>query len=114
MPQMTAPLFGFMEPAPFQGRTRQTRETGASGARAAMSDRTRKIDLLRRHWKTPHTLQEIASITGIPLASVCSLKGRLDDELTCVGEIEKLWADGRVTRRSVWQLTKKVSSKGAA
>ena len=110
MPQMSAPLFGLFDQAPHQGKTQQTREASASGARAAVVDRKFKIDRVRALWAKPYTMQEIAQISGYPLASVCSLKEMLDREfeLVCVGTREKFWDGGRVTKRSVFQLAKHV------
>lgn len=104
MPALSLPLFGIDDPAYFRGSTARTRRTSASGAVAALTDRTQKIDTLRRLWRQPHTLQEMAAISGFALGSVCSLKKCLASELVEVGEEEKLWADGRVTRRTRWQI----------
>ena len=104
MPQTSMPLFGLDEPAFYRGSTARTRRTSASGAVAALSHRKQKIDTLRRLWTQPRTLQEMAAISGFALGSVCSLKKCLASELVEVGEEEKLWADGRVTRRTRWQI----------
>ena len=98
------PLFDMPDSAYFRGSTARTRRTSASGAVAALTDRTQKIDTLRRLWTQPRTLQEMAQITGFALGSVCSLKKCLASELVEVGEEEKLWADGRITRRTRWQI----------
>lgn len=104
MSELSLPLFGLDAPTFYRGSTARTRRTSASGAVAALTDRTQKIDTLRRLWTQPRTLQEMAQITGFALGSVCSLKKCLASELVEVGEEEKLWADGRITRRTRWQI----------
>jgi len=99
-------LFEADQPAaPFHGRTERTRTASQSGARAALSDRAQKVDIVRRAWRKPYTMQEVSSFTGIPLTSICSIKACLDPELSEVGSQEKLWQSGRVTLRTVYQLT---------
>ena len=104
MSELSLPLFGLDAPTFYRGSTARTRRTSASGAVAALTDRKQKIDTLRRLWTQPRTLQEMAQITGFALGSVCSLKKCLASELVEVGEEEKLWADGRITRRTRWQI----------
>lgn len=111
MPALSLPLFGLEDPAYFRGSTARTRRTSASGAVAALAQRTQKIDTLRRLWVRPLTIQSMSVISGYPIASVCSLKKCLAAELVEVGEEEKLWADGRITRRTQWQIAKKVDSR---
>ena len=106
MPALSLPLFDAGDPTFYRGSTARTRATSASGAIAALTDRRRKIDAVRRAWRQPHTLNEIAQITGFGLSSVCSLKKCLERELVEVDDVERLWADGRVTRRTRWQLVK--------
>lgn len=113
MSQVSMPLFGLDAPAFYRGSTARTRRTSASGAVAALAQRTQKIDTLRRLWTQPRTLQEMAAISGFALASVCSLKKCLERELVEVDTVQKLWADGRVTRRTQWQIIeKKVGDRG--
>jgi len=107
MPALSLPLFGIDDPAYFRGSTARTRRTSASGAVAALTDRTQKIDTLRRLWRQPRTLQEMAAISGFALGSVCSLKKCLERELVAVDTVQKLWADGRVTSRVRWQIVAK-------
>lgn len=105
MPALSLPLFDQPDPSYFRGTTARTRRTSASGAKAALQGRATKIATLRRLWAHPRTLQEVAAISGYPLASICSLKKCLESELLEeVGEQEKFWPDGRVTRRTVWRL----------
>ena len=106
MPALSLPLFDQPDPAFYRGSTARTRATSASGAVAALTDRTRKIDAVRRAWAKPRTIQDVAAITGFAIGSVCSLKKCIEAELVEVGDVEKLWADGRVTRRTQWQLLK--------
>ena len=101
---VSLPLFDTPDPAYFRGSTARTRRTSASGAVAALTDRTRKIDTLRRLWTRPLTIQAMSAISGYPIASVCSLKKCLSAELVEVGEETKYWPDGRVTRRTQWQI----------
>ena len=105
MAEMSMPLFGEAHPTFHQGTTDASREASASGARAALVDRKQKVDVLRRLWRKPYTMQQVQQISGFPLASVCSIKACLDRELTAVDTVEKLWADGRLTKRTVWQLS---------
>ena len=107
MPAVSLPLFGLDNPAFYRGSTARTRRTSASGAVAALTDRKRKIDTLRRLWRQPRTIQEMAQVSGYPIASVCSLKKCLSSELVEVDTVEKLWADGRVTSRVRWQIVGK-------
>lgn len=104
MPEMSLPLFGATDPTFHQGSTEESRAASASGARAGLVDRKQKVDVLRRLWRKPYTMQQIQQISGFPLASVCSIKACLDRELVVVDTVEKLWADGRLTKRTVWQL----------
>lgn len=110
MPEISMPLFGLEAPAHYRGSTARTRRTSASGAVAALSDRQRKIDTLRRLWKQPRTLQEMAQVSGFPIASVCSLKKCLAAELVEVGEVERLWESGRATKRTLWQIVGKAGA----
>ena len=103
MPEVSMPLFDQPDPTFYRGTTARTKRTSESGALAAQVDRRRKIDRVRSAWTQPRTLNEIAQITGFGLSSICSIKKCLDGELVEVGEVEKLWADGRVTRRTQWQ-----------
>jgi hypothetical protein len=48
----------------------------------------------------------MSQISGYPIASVCSLKKCLSAELVEVDEVEKLWTDGRITKRARWQIVK--------
>ncbi len=108
MPEMSMPLFGADDPAFYRGSTARTRRTSASGAVAALAHRKQKIDTLRRLWTHPRTLQEMAAISGFALGSVCSLKKCLERELVAVDTVQKLWADGRVTSRTRWQIASRV------
>ncbi len=103
-PSLAMPLFGLSDEAFYRGSTARSKATSASGAAAALVDRHRKIDTLRRLWARPLTIQEASAISGYPLASVCSLKKCLANELVEAGDVEKLWANGRITRRMRWQI----------
>lgn len=104
---ISLPLFDQPDPAFYRGSTARTRATSASGAIRALEDRATKVATVRRLWAQPHTIQEIASISGFPISSICSLKKCLDGELVEVDAVEKLWADGRITKRTRWQLAKR-------
>jgi len=106
VPEVSMPLFDAVDCTFYRGSTARTRRTSASGAIAAQQDRAKKIDAVRRVWAQPRTIQDVAAITGFAIASICSIKKCLEGELVEVGEVEKLWADGRVTRRTQWQLVK--------
>jgi len=106
VPSLSLPLFDAVDPTFYRGTTARTKRTSESGALAAQVDRRRKIDRVRAVWTQPRTLNEIAQITGFGLSSICSIKKCLDGELVEVGEVEKFWADGRVTKRTQWQLVK--------
>lgn len=97
MPALSLSLFDAADPAYYRGATARTKATSASGAVAALTDRKKKIDAVRRAWAKPRTIQDVAAITGFAIGSVCSLKKCIERELVEVGEVEKLWADGRVT-----------------
>lgn len=112
MPELSLPLFDMPDKSFYRGSTARTRRTSASGAVAALTDRKRKIDTLRRLWKQPRTIQEMAQVSGFPIASVCSLKKCLERELVEVGEVERLWESGRATKRTLWQIAQKVDSRG--
>ena len=104
MPEVSMPLFDQPDPTFYRGTTARTKRTSESGALAAQVDRRRKIDRVRAVWTQPRTLNEIAQITGFGLSSICSIKKCLDGELVEVDEVEKFWGDGRVTKRTRWQL----------
>lgn len=104
MPEMSMPLFGETDPTFHQGSTEASRASSASGARAALVDRKQKVDVVRRIWRAPYTMQQVAQISGFPLTSICSIKACLSRELEAVDTVEKLWTDGRITTRTVWQL----------
>lgn len=103
---LSMPLFDAPDPAFYRGSTARSTATSASGAHAALVDRRRKIDTLRRLWAQPLTIQDMATISGFPIASVCSLKKCLSAELEEVEVVEKVWSDGRITRRMRWQISK--------
>lgn len=109
MPEISLPLFDMPDKSFYRGSTARTRRTSASGAVAALTDRKRKIDTLRRLWAKPMTIQAMSQVSGYPIASVCSLKKCLAAELVEVGEEEKFWNDGRVTRRTQWQIVGKAT-----
>lgn len=108
MPSLSLPLFDVHDPTFYRGATAQTRRTSHSGAVAAQKDRATKIATLRRLWRSPATIQEMASIAGVAISSVCSLKQCLGDDLIEVGEREQYWPDGRVTKRTVFQIVDRV------
>jgi hypothetical protein len=110
VPAVSLPLFDQPDPAFYRGSTARSRRTSASGAAAALVDRRRKVDTLRRLWARPMTIQEISLVSGYPIASVCSLKKCLGADLLDVGESEKFWSDGRVTKRTIWQIVGKAGA----
>ncbi len=97
------PLF---EPLPpYQGTTKATRAASRSGAIAASHQRGVKVARVLALYAVPRTMQAVSELSGIPLASVCSIVGRLKDQGLVVdaGQPEhKVWANGRVTTRTRW------------
>lgn len=94
---------------PVNGTTPQSRHASWSGAVLAAETRSANIALLRQLWQEPHTMHEIADLSGLPIESVCSLKSAMASELSWVDYVRVEWGlrpDGRmkVTRRSRWQL----------
>lgn len=91
--------------APFQGSTPESRASSESGADCANETRSRNIETLRRLWKEPHTLHEMAFLAKLPLSSICSLKDAIKDELEWVGYQRIEWeGNRRSTKRSVWRI----------
>lgn len=87
---------------PYQGRTVQSRHASYAGAQAAQATRSANLALLAQLWGTPTTLQQMAAQTGLPLASICSLKACLD--LEPCGHETVMHAGGRTTKRTLWRL----------
>lgn len=110
-PALSLPLFDEPDPAYYRGSTARTKATSASGAVLALKDRQTKVARVRALWTQPRTIQELAQITGYAIGSICSLKKCLAAELVEVDDVEKLWPDGRVSRRTRWQI---VGKAGAA
>lgn len=104
MPHVGLPLFAEPYTAPYRGSTPQSRSTSASGAVTALTGRSQKIEQLRALWAVPRSMQDVEALSGLPLASVCSLKACLGDELVECGEQQIRWPDGRTTRRTLWKL----------
>jgi len=99
------PLFD--EPqVPYQGASATTRAASASGAVYALEGRGAKLAHLKALYATPHTMQDIAAITGWPISSVCSLTDALKRRgaLREAGTVRQTWPDGRTTTRTQWQV----------
>ncbi len=91
--------------APFQGRTPRSRHSSWTGAQSAQETRSANLVALRQLWRQPLTINDVAAITGLPVASVCSLKARLGEELTVVDFETVYWGAGRkATKRARWKL----------
>ena len=104
MPHLSAPLFGLFDAAPYQGTTLPSVASSASGAVKALRKRSAKLQALRALWREPLTMHQVSERTGWPLASVCSLKACLGEELRAVGQVSVTWPDGGTTQRTVWQV----------
>lgn len=89
--------------APFQGKSPQTTHASWTGAVHATEARSANLTMLRQLWRDPLTLNQVATISGLPLSSVCSLKAALEDELEFVDHEIVQW-QGRSTKRSRWRL----------
>lgn len=90
---------------PINGKTPLSRHASYTGAVHADETRSANIWQLRQLWRDPHTMQEIAAITKLPLSSVCSLKAALADELEAVDVVPVEWGEGRKpTRRTRWRI----------
>lgn len=103
-PRCSMPLFDAPMPAPYQGTSRESRAASYSGAVHAMKGRGEKVAALRQLLKNhgPLTFNAVSAITGWPIASVCSLKDALGDEVEAQGVELVDWGSGRTTRRMQW------------
>lgn len=104
---MKQPAFqSFYQPeeAFVNGTTPESRESSKTGAVAAERVRSRNLEVIRSLWKEPRTLNEVAALTGMPLASICSLKAAIVEDLVWVDYQEHVLPDGRTTKRSRWRL----------
>lgn len=99
---VTSPLGASLPP--FQGTTPISRHSSFTGAQAARQTRSANLITLRALWDQPLTLQDVATLAHLPIASVCSLKAALD--LEAVDWITVTWPDGRTSKRTRWQLRK--------
>lgn len=90
---------------PFQGATVQSRHASYTGALTAQDRRSENIATLRALWRQPRTIQQVAALSGLPVASVCSLKACLRDQLEVVGLEAVSWGpDRRATKRTLWRI----------
>lgn len=90
---------------PIAGATVQARHASYTGAVHAAEARSANIVALRQLWREPRTINEIATITRLPVSSVCSLKSAIAGELEFVDYELVEWGDGRrPTKRSRWRL----------
>lgn len=119
---MAQPLaFDFAEPAvdinrvsptgqslpPFQGKTPQSAHASYTGALAAQETRSANLATLRDLWRQPRTINAVAALSGLPVASVCSLKACMGDALEVAGLESVSWGpERRMTKRTRWQLRK--------
>ncbi len=102
---MTQPGFPFAEPLPpFQGRSPRARHASLSGAVCAARTRSANMQRLRDLWQEPHTLNEVAALSGLPLTSVCSLKANLEDQLEVYDYAVIEWPHRMPTKRCRWRL----------
>lgn len=88
---------------PINGTTSQSRHASYTGAVHALETRSANVQALRQLWRDPHTIQDVAAITGLPISSVCSLKSCLD--LIPAGfEVQDWGPSRRSTKRTLWKL----------
>ncbi len=87
------------------GVTPESRESSRTGAVAAEAVRGRHLATLRRLWREPRTLNEIADLSGLPITSVCSLKASMEADLEWHSyEHIAGTATRKATKRSRWKL----------
>lgn len=82
MSDLSAPLFGFDEPVPYQGRTVESRAASVSGAACVLEgrkDKTARYLALLKAWGAL-TDHRVAELTGWPLSSVNSIRGTLIED----------------------------------
>jgi len=90
---------------PINGKTPMARHASYTGAVHACETRSANLVAMRQLWREPRTLNEIATIMGLPVSSVCSLKSAIEDELETVDFEEVNWGPGRrPTKRTRWRL----------
>lgn len=90
---------------PFQGATTQSKHASWTGALAAQERRSANLETLRALWRQPRTINAVAALSGLPVASICSLKKCLGDELEVVDLECVSWGpDRRMTRRTRWRI----------
>lgn len=89
---------------PFQGKTPRSAHASYTGAVKAQERRSINLERLRALWVEPFTMEQVAAITCLPLASICSLKACIEDELEVVDMVPQTWPTGRQTKRCRWRL----------
>ena len=105
MPSLSLPLFDLPDPTYFRGSAPLAVAASYSGAVAALVGRGAKLAHVRSWWTVARTMQDVAALTGYPLASVCSLKKCLGADLQAAGWVYHTLPDGRQTRRVLWKVT---------
>lgn len=104
---MTQPALDFTADTlpPINGSTPMARHASYTGAVHALESRTANILTLRQLWREPLTINEVSTISGLPVSSVCSLKAAIADELEAVDFHIVHWGDGhRDTKRTRWRI----------
>jgi len=87
---------------PFQGLTRASTHSSWTGALSASEHRSANLDAMRRLWTEPRTINEMATLMGLPVSSICSLKAVLP--LEPCGFETVTWPNSRSTKRTKWRL----------
>lgn len=91
--------------APINGLTHESRASSRTGADCADERRSENLTRMRALWRDSWTLNELASLMNLPLASICSLKSSLESELTWVDyQVQRHGPSRRATRRSRWRI----------
>ena len=99
---MTQP--GLFDASSRRGKPPQSRHASWTGAVSERDVRATHLETVRRLWAEPHTMHEIAALTGYPLASICAHKAALVDELEFVDFQTVEWGPGRKpTHRTRWR-----------
>ena len=88
---------------PVSGLTVESGASSQSGAEAAAQVRHKHTATVLALWAEPRTLNEIAALAGLPLASVCSIKASIENSLTWDSYVVVTRPDGRTTKRSRWR-----------
>ena len=104
-PTLFPPVIWPVARAPYQGSSITTRETSRSGSDRVTAEHSGKaaqlLDLFRT--RGPLTMNECSDLLKLPLASVCSLRWCIAEELEEFDTVTIPWATGKTTQRTRWK-----------